>query len=52
MELTVTRRESSAGRRNGILLVLGFVAFVTSFGAHVVAVNLPVYAKRVGAGLL
>jgi len=33
------------------LLVLGFVAFVTSFGAHVVAVNLPVYAKQVGAGL-
>ncbi|MEO8215991.1 MAG: MFS transporter [Acidobacteriota bacterium] len=33
------------------LFVLGFVAFVTSFGAHVVAVNLPVYAKQVGAGL-
>lgn len=32
------------------LVVLGFVAFVTSFGAHVVAVNLPVYAKQVGAG--
>jgi MFS family permease len=26
------------------------VAFVTSFGAHVVAVNLPVYANQVGAG--
>ncbi|MEO6725840.1 MAG: MFS transporter [Blastocatellia bacterium] len=33
------------------LITLGFVAFVTSFGAHVVAVNLPVYAKQVGAGL-
>lgn len=33
------------------LFVLGFVAFVTSFGAHVVAVNLPIYAKQVGAGL-
>lgn len=32
------------------IFVLGFVAFVTSFGAHVVAVNLPVYAKQVGAG--
>ena len=32
------------------IVVLGFVAFVTSFGAHVVAVNLPVYAKQVGAG--
>ena len=34
------------------LVVLGFVAFVTSFGAHVVAVNLPIYAKEVGAGAL
>lgn len=41
--------EKGAGRWT--LLVLGFVAFVTSFGAHVVAVNLPVYAKQVGAGL-
>jgi MFS family permease len=32
------------------LAVLGFAAFVTSFGAHVVAVNLPEYAKQVGAG--
>ena len=32
------------------LVILGFVAFVTSFGAHVVAVNLPVYAQQVGAG--
>lgn len=34
-----------------ILATLGFVGFVTSFGAHVVAVNLPVYAKQVGVGL-
>ncbi|OGO29520.1 MAG: hypothetical protein A2Z16_12430 [Chloroflexi bacterium RBG_16_54_18] len=33
------------------ILILGFVAFVTSFGAHVVAVNLPVYAAQVGVGL-
>ncbi len=39
-------------RRSFVLAVLGFVAFVTSFGAHVVAVNLPVYAKQVGAGLM
>jgi MFS transporter, ACDE family, multidrug resistance protein len=32
-------------------VVLGFVAFVTSFGAHIVAVNLPVYATEVGVGL-
>jgi MFS family permease len=31
--------------------ILGFVGFVTSFGAHVVAVNLPTYAKEVGIGL-
>ncbi len=29
---------------------LGFVGFITSFGAHIVAVNLPVYAERVGIG--
>jgi MFS transporter, ACDE family, multidrug resistance protein len=34
-----------------LIVILGFVAFVTSFGAHIVAVNLPVYAKQVGAGL-
>lgn len=31
--------------------VLGFVGFVTSFGAHIVAVNLPVYAATVGVGV-
>jgi MFS family permease len=31
--------------------ILGFVGFVTSFGAHIVAVNLPVYAKQVGVGV-
>jgi MFS transporter, ACDE family, multidrug resistance protein len=30
--------------------ILGFVGFVTSFGAHIVAVNLPVYAEQVGIG--
>ncbi|HEY5982737.1 MAG TPA: MFS transporter [Anaerolineales bacterium] len=33
------------------ILILGFVAFVTSFGAHVVAVNLPIYAAQVGVGV-
>lgn len=33
------------------IITLGFVAFVTSFGAHVVAVNLPVYARQVHVGL-
>ncbi|MCY7409994.1 MAG: MFS transporter [Chitinophagales bacterium] len=31
--------------------ILGFVGFVTSFGAHIVAVNLPFYAEQVGIGL-
>ena len=34
-----------------IAAVLGFVGFVTSFGAHIVAVNLPFYAEEVGVGL-
>lgn len=31
--------------------ILGFIGFVTSFGAHIVAVNLPSYAKEMGVGL-
>ena len=31
--------------------ILGFVGFVTSFGAHIVAINLPFYAEKVGIGL-
>ena len=34
------------------MVVLGLVGFVTSFGAHSVAVNLPTYAKEVGVGTL
>jgi len=34
------------------LVILGLVGFVTSFGAHAVAVNLPTYAQQVGAGTL
>lgn len=33
------------------IVILGTVAFVTSFGAHVVAVNLPTYAAQVGVGV-
>lgn len=32
------------------LVILGLVGFVTSFGAHSVAVNLPSYAAQVGVG--
>lgn len=34
-----------------IAFVLGFVGFATSFGAHIVAVNLPEYARIAGVGL-
>jgi len=34
------------------LFILGLVGFVTSFGAHAVAVNLPTYATQVGASTL
>jgi MFS family permease len=35
---------------NRNLVILGLVGFVTSFGAHAVAVNLPTYATQVSAG--
>ena len=34
-----------------VAAILGAVGFVTSFGAHVVAVNLPTYAETVGVGV-
>lgn len=36
--------------RYGVLLVLALCGFVTSFGAHIVATNLPPYAEAIGAG--
>ena len=36
--------------RYGILLILALCGFVTSFGAHIVATNLPPYAEAIGAG--
>ncbi|MEO8550434.1 MAG: MFS transporter [Kofleriaceae bacterium] len=44
--------ELTTSRRRGFLLILALSGFVTSFGAHVVAVNLPDYAKKVGVGAL
>lgn len=32
------------------LLILSLAGFVTSFGAHIIAVNLPTYAQAVGTG--
>ncbi len=37
--------------RAWIVFILGFVGFVTSFGAHIVAVNLPIYAEQIGVGV-
>src|SRR2546425_12095376 len=37
-------------RRTALLATLAPSGFVTSFGAHVVATNLPTYAESVGAG--
>lgn len=36
--------------RYGILLILAACGFVTSFGAHIVATNLPPYAQAIGVG--
>lgn len=36
--------------RYGILLILAACGFVTSFGAHIVATNLPSYAQAIGVG--
>lgn len=38
--------------RYGHLVILALCGFVTSFGAHIVATNLPPYAEAVGAGAL
>lgn len=43
--------DSSRTPSSVYLVILGFVGFVTSFGAHIVAVNLPVYASQVGVGV-
>ena len=37
-------------KRYWYLLILALSGFVTSFGAHIVATNLPVYAEAVGVG--
>jgi len=42
----------SGHRRYLYLAILALTGFVTSFGAHVVATNLPSYAQSVGAGAL
>jgi MFS family permease len=51
----INRRLTVAGKitmrhRTVLLATLALSGFVTSFGAHVVATNLPTYAEMVGAG--
>ncbi len=49
---TQTQRNPApdAPRQYWRLLILALSGFVTSFGAHIVATNLPAYAETVGAG--
>ena len=39
-------------KEKALLLVLSLTGFVTSFGAYVVAANLPSYSRETGAGLI
>ena len=39
-------------RQNRLVVVLSLTGFVTSFGAYVVAANLPSYSRETGAGLI
>jgi MFS family permease len=51
METQTQRNPAPAApRRHWRLLILALSGFVTSFGAHIVATNLPAYAETVGAG--
>ncbi len=47
--MTIDRRRTVSSR-SWCLVVLALSGFVTSFGAHIVATNLPSYAETVGAG--
>ena len=50
-EASAAAADATALPRLWYALILGFVGFVTSFGAHIVAVNLPTYAGQVGVGV-
>ena len=50
--MTTTSDTIKPSRRRLYLVILALSGFVTSFGAHVVAVNLPDYAEKVGFGAL
>ncbi len=50
MASTSDKSAAAAPLRYGYLLILAVSGFVTSFGAHIVATNLPPYAEMVGVG--
>lgn len=52
MESKLDQRATLLPLRYGYLLILATCGFVTSFGAHIVATNLPSYAEKVGVGAL
>lgn len=50
MESDTNELAKASPSRYWYLLILALSGFVTSFGAHIVATNLPVYAEAVGVG--
>lgn len=50
MEQVLGKDAASLPRRYWYLMVLALCGFVTSFGAHIVATNLPSYAQVIGVG--
>lgn len=50
MDLNCSAATSSLSLRYWYLTILAVSGFVTSFGAHIVATNLPAYAEVVGVG--
>lgn len=52
MESKLDQRATLLPLRYGYLLILATCGLVTSFGAHIVATNLPSYAEKVGVGAL
>ncbi|QLG94751.1 MFS transporter [Pseudomonas yamanorum] len=52
MESKLNQQKALLPLRYGYLVILAICGFVTSFGAHIVATNLPSYAEKVGVGAL
>src|SRR4030043_223867 len=48
----ISRKVPMKWRQNMLVVVLSLTGFVTSFGAYVVAANLPSYSRETGAGLI